>query len=161
MPGPQPHSPHPVPQLVRVPGRLRTKAPQRAERGFRLDRGGTFALYAAAYTVGRFWIEYGRVDEAHHILGLRLNGWTALLVLAVGNALIVVPGHAAGAPDGFDPLKPPSYVFLTALGVLAARSDGASSAGRSSRNHERLLRGFVPSVVVSLVPDFFHFGKGD
>ncbi|CAM5612796.1 prolipoprotein diacylglyceryl transferase [Streptomyces aurantiogriseus] len=53
-----------------------------ADRRFRLDRGRTFAVYAAAYTVGRFWIEYLRVDEAHHILGLRLNDWTALLVFA-------------------------------------------------------------------------------
>jgi len=53
-----------------------------ADRRYGLDRGRAFALYAAAYTVGRFWIEYLRVDEAHHLLGLRLNDWTALLVFA-------------------------------------------------------------------------------
>ena len=32
------------------------------------------------YTAGRFWIELMRTDEANHILGLRLNVWTAALV---------------------------------------------------------------------------------
>jgi outer membrane biosynthesis protein TonB len=33
-----------------------------------------------AYTVGRFWVEYLRVDDANHFLGLRLNNWTSILV---------------------------------------------------------------------------------
>ena len=32
------------------------------------------------YTVGRAWIEYLRIDDANHILGLRLNDWTAIIV---------------------------------------------------------------------------------
>ncbi|MER6160456.1 prolipoprotein diacylglyceryl transferase [Streptomyces sp. NPDC001868] len=60
-----------------------------ADHRFHLDRGRAFALYAAAYTVGRFWIEYLRVDEAHHILGLRLNDWTALLVFAAAVTYLV------------------------------------------------------------------------
>ena len=51
-----------------------------AEKRFRLAYGRTFALYVAAYTVGRAWIEWLRVDSAHHILGLRLNDWTSLIV---------------------------------------------------------------------------------
>lgn len=67
-----------------------------ADRRFRLDRGRAFALYAAAYCVGRFWIEYLRVDEAHHILGLRLNDWTALLVFVAALAyLIAASRHAS------------------------------------------------------------------
>jgi prolipoprotein diacylglyceryl transferase len=50
------------------------------ERRFQLDRGRTFALYVMLYTVGRAWIEYLRVDQATHILGLRLNDWTCLIV---------------------------------------------------------------------------------
>ncbi|MEV6009260.1 prolipoprotein diacylglyceryl transferase [Streptomyces sp. NPDC051976] len=53
-----------------------------ADRRFKLGHGRAFALYVAAYTVGRFWIEYMRVDDAHHILGLRLNDWTAMIVFA-------------------------------------------------------------------------------
>ena len=51
-----------------------------ADRRFRLGHGRAFALYVAAYTVGRSWIEALRVDPAHSFLGLRLNDWTSLLV---------------------------------------------------------------------------------
>lgn len=51
-----------------------------AGRRYKLTHGRTFALYVAAYTVGRAWIEFLRIDDAHHVLGLRLNDWTALVV---------------------------------------------------------------------------------
>ncbi|WP_103935790.1 prolipoprotein diacylglyceryl transferase [Thermomonospora echinospora] len=51
-----------------------------AGRRFALTHGRTFALYVAGYTLGRFWIEWLRIDEAHVILGLRLNDWTSLIV---------------------------------------------------------------------------------
>jgi prolipoprotein diacylglyceryl transferase len=83
-----------------------------ADRRFKLGHGRAFALYVAAYCVGRGWIEYMRVDDAHHILGLRLNDWTALIVFLLAVAYIVVsakkrPGReeivepaAAGAAAG-------------------------------------------------------------
>lgn len=40
--------------------------------------------YLMVYTSGRAWIEYLRIDEAHTILGLRLNVWTSILVFLVG-----------------------------------------------------------------------------
>jgi prolipoprotein diacylglyceryl transferase len=57
-----------------------------ADRRFKLTHGRSFALYVAAYTVGRFWIEALRIDDAHHFLGLRLNDWTSIVVFlgAVG-----------------------------------------------------------------------------
>jgi prolipoprotein diacylglyceryl transferase len=51
-----------------------------ADRRFRLGHSQVFWLYVAAYTVGRAWIEWLRVDDAEHILGLRLNDWTSLIV---------------------------------------------------------------------------------
>ncbi|MDQ1605095.1 MAG: hypothetical protein QOE01_2940 [Actinomycetota bacterium] len=51
-----------------------------ADRRFRLGHGRAFAVYVAAYTLGRAWIEALRIDDAHHFLGLRLNDWTSLLV---------------------------------------------------------------------------------
>lgn len=80
-----------------------------ADRRFTLGHGRAFALYVAAYCVGRFWIEYMRVDEAHHILGLRLNNWTALGVFLLAVLYFVLsarkrPGREAvvepGATDG-------------------------------------------------------------
>ncbi|MGY1501604.1 prolipoprotein diacylglyceryl transferase [Streptomyces sp. QTS52] len=82
-----------------------------ADRRFTLGHGRAFALYVATYCVGRFWIEYLRVDDAHHIMGMRLNNWTAIFVfiLAViyfvlsakkrpGREEVVEPG--ADVPDG-------------------------------------------------------------
>ena len=40
--------------------------------------------YLMVYTSGRVWIEMLRVDEAHHVLGLRLNVWTSVLVFLLG-----------------------------------------------------------------------------
>jgi phosphatidylglycerol---prolipoprotein diacylglyceryl transferase len=51
-----------------------------ADRRFKLGHGRAFALYVLSYTIGRGWIEHLRSDYAHHILGLRLNDWTAIIV---------------------------------------------------------------------------------
>src|SRR5664280_1765278 len=51
-----------------------------ADRRFRLGAGRAFALYLAAYTAGRAWIEALRIDPANRILGLRLNEWTSVAV---------------------------------------------------------------------------------
>lgn len=61
-----------------------------ADRRFRLGHGRAFALYVAAYCTGRAWIEYMRVDEAHHVLGLRLNVWTAIIVFILAVTYIVI-----------------------------------------------------------------------
>jgi phosphatidylglycerol---prolipoprotein diacylglyceryl transferase len=58
-----------------------------------LARGQLFAAYIMAYTLGRVWIESLRVDEANHILGLRLNVWTSIVVFALGAVLWVVIGR--------------------------------------------------------------------
>jgi prolipoprotein diacylglyceryl transferase len=50
------------------------------DRKFKLGRGRAFALYVMAYTVGRFWIEAMRTDDAHVIAGMRVNDWVAILV---------------------------------------------------------------------------------
>ncbi len=88
-----------------------------ADRRFRLGHGRAFALYVMAYTAGRGWIEYLRIDHANHILGLRLNVWTSVLVFAAALVYFLVsarrrpgreesvwrdgarPSDAAVAPD--------------------------------------------------------------
>ncbi|GGP36429.1 prolipoprotein diacylglyceryl transferase [Streptomyces calvus] len=75
-----------------------------ADRRFRLGHGRAFALYVAAYCVGRFWIEYMRVDEAHHILGLRLNNWTSILVFLLAVLYIVL--SARKRPGREDVVEP-------------------------------------------------------
>ena len=61
-----------------------------ADRRFRLGHGRAFALYVAAYTVGRLWIEALRIDEAERILGLRLNIFTSVLVFLGATTYLVV-----------------------------------------------------------------------
>ncbi len=53
---------------------------------FALRHARVFALYVAGYTLGRFWIEGLRVDPAHHILGLRLNQWTSIVLFVAALA---------------------------------------------------------------------------
>jgi prolipoprotein diacylglyceryl transferase len=50
------------------------------DKRFKFGKGRAFALYVMAYTVGRFWIEAMRTDEAHHFLGLRVNDWVSIVV---------------------------------------------------------------------------------
>jgi prolipoprotein diacylglyceryl transferase len=52
------------------------------DRRFTLARGQVFALYGMLYTIGRGAIEMLRIDDANHVLGLRLNVWTSLVVFA-------------------------------------------------------------------------------
>lgn len=61
-----------------------------ADRRFKLGHGRAFALYVAAYCTGRAWIEYMRVDDAHHILGVRLNVWTAVVVFLLAVTYLVL-----------------------------------------------------------------------
>ena len=54
------------------------------DRRLRLGRGNVMALYVMGYTAGRGWIEALRHDHANHILGLRLNDWTSIIVFLAG-----------------------------------------------------------------------------
>lgn len=49
--------------------------------GRKLSGGQIFALYVATYCLGRLGIELLRIDDAHHIAGIRLN---VLVSIAVG-----------------------------------------------------------------------------
>ncbi len=63
------------------------------DRRHRFAGGQVFGLYLMAYTAGRSWIEMLRIDDAHRVLGLRLNVWTSLLVFALGVAVFIVAGR--------------------------------------------------------------------
>ncbi len=63
-----------------------------AERRYDLGRGRVFALYVMAYTTGRAWIEYLRVDEAQLVFGVRLNIWTCLIVFLGALVYFVLHG---------------------------------------------------------------------
>ncbi|HEX3589624.1 MAG TPA: prolipoprotein diacylglyceryl transferase family protein, partial [Pseudonocardiaceae bacterium] len=50
------------------------------DRRLRLGHGRAFALYAAGYAFGRFWIELVRTDQATRVFGVRINVWTMSLI---------------------------------------------------------------------------------
>jgi phosphatidylglycerol---prolipoprotein diacylglyceryl transferase len=65
-----------------------------ADRKFRLGFGRAFAVYAMAYTAGRVWIEYLRVDPVNHIFGLRLNVWTSIVVFVAAAAYFILSSRS-------------------------------------------------------------------
>jgi prolipoprotein diacylglyceryl transferase len=92
-----------------------------AGRRFRLTGDRIFALYVAAYGVGRFIVESLRIDFAHHILGLRVNQWMAILIFAGGVIYLYRTRHKIG-PDVIEQPEPAA----AALPDLA--TDGAADA---------------------------------
>ncbi|MGW1213056.1 prolipoprotein diacylglyceryl transferase [Streptomyces sp. NPDC002499] len=125
-----------------------------ADRRFKLGHGRAFALYVASYCVGRAWIEYLRVDDAHHILGLRLNDWTALVVflLAVtyfvisakkrpGREEVVEPGAAEdGEADGDGDEKKTDVSAKADAGDKEASSE-AKEAAEDDTTDEKAVAG--------------------
>jgi prolipoprotein diacylglyceryl transferase len=64
-----------------------------ADKRFKLGWGRAFALYVMAYTAGRGWIEYMRIDTVNHIIGLRLNVWTSIILFILASIYFVVVGR--------------------------------------------------------------------
>lgn len=93
-----------------------------AERRFKLGGGRAFALYVAAYTVGRAWIEALRVDHANHVLGLRLNDWTSLIVFT-GAVLYLWLGPRS-TPMNRNTPEPPTDLTAGAPDQPPARTKG-------------------------------------
>ncbi|WP_371779299.1 prolipoprotein diacylglyceryl transferase [Streptosporangium subroseum] len=131
-------------------------------RRFALRHGRVFALYVAGYTVGRFWIEGLRVDTAHHILGLRLNQWTSIIVF-IGAMIYfwyarnktndervgMTPELALGSPGAegsIDPAHPSDQA-----------DDAADTAGEAARDGEGPSRDGEPEAIAGTLGE----GAGD
>ena len=66
----------------------------------RLVRPGyLFAVYVTAYTFGRFFTEWMRIDFAHKFLGLRLNDWTSIVVFVAGAGFVIAGLRRPGDPE--------------------------------------------------------------
>lgn len=66
-----------------------------ADRRFQLGHGRAFALYVATYCLGRLWFELLRIDDATHVLGLRVNIFTSVIIGlgAVGYLIVSARRH--------------------------------------------------------------------
>ncbi|WP_408899190.1 prolipoprotein diacylglyceryl transferase [Nocardioides sp. R1-1] len=58
------------------------------DRRLRLGHGRVMAAYVMAYTLGRGWIEYIRIDDVQldDVLGLRFNVWTSIVLFVLAAA---------------------------------------------------------------------------
>jgi prolipoprotein diacylglyceryl transferase len=81
------------------------------EARFKISGGRLLAVYVMGYTAGRGWIEYLRIDTVNHVLGLRLNVWTSVIVFAAAATYFVITGRRARAGDTQDdPATSPAAV---------------------------------------------------
>jgi prolipoprotein diacylglyceryl transferase len=93
------------------------------DRKYKLGKGRAFALYIMAYTVGRFWIEAMRIDDANHFLGLRLNDWVSILVFLGALAYFL---RARGPQEHVRVLEDGSWELVTEGGEPIAWSKSKS-----------------------------------
>ena len=114
-----------------------------ADRKFRLGHGRLFALYVAAYCVGRFGVELMRDDTATHIAGIRINVFTAVFVFigAVVYLLLAPKGREDPATlRGRQPLEAPHDESLVEEWagdlVAAAKGSGIVAAATVAGEHE-------------------------
>jgi prolipoprotein diacylglyceryl transferase len=121
------------------------------DRRLRLDRGRAFAVYAMAYTAGRFWIEGMRSDPAQQVLGLRLNQWTAAVVFLAAAVYLAVTrrrrapmdgpgsepaatGRSAAEPPAGDAADPPPADGSAGHAASGSRLSPPSTSWRSRRS---------------------------
>lgn len=69
------------------------------DRRIRIGHGRLFALYVAGYTLGRFFIEMMRTDEATRILGVRINVFTSVLVFLCAVVYLVLARKGRESPE--------------------------------------------------------------
>ncbi len=94
-----------------------------ADRRWKMGHGRVFALYVMLYAVGRAWIESLRIDEAHHFFGIRLNVFTALVVIVGALIYIVVSARLRPGRETPEELDPP---YAAQRAELAAAGDDAT-----------------------------------
>lgn len=93
------------------------------DRRFKIGHGRLFAMYVAAYCVGRFWVELMRVDPATQFGGIRVNSFTSTLVFLGAVAYILL------APKG---REDPASLAGTAAQSAAEEAQEAEDAADST-----------------------------
>ncbi|MGX1737926.1 prolipoprotein diacylglyceryl transferase [Corynebacterium flavescens] len=74
-----------------------------AQKAWKLGHGRVFALYVASYTVGRFFVENMRSDEATHIFGLRINVVMSVILFVIAVIVFFRLGKGQESAQEVDP----------------------------------------------------------
>lgn len=71
-----------------------------------LRRGELFAVYVLGYALGRLWVESLRIDPASLVLGVRINIWMSLVLIAAAGGVLIWnrlrPAPADAGAEGGD-----------------------------------------------------------
>lgn len=116
-----------------------------AMRRFRMTGDRGFALYAAAYAVGRFITESLRIDFAHHFLGLRLNQWMAIVIFAGGAGYLYRTRHKTGPDVIAAPAPAVAGAAAAPAGVTGSPDDAPSPEATVSAGETLAAEDTVPA----------------
>jgi prolipoprotein diacylglyceryl transferase len=105
------------------------------DKRFKIGHGRLFAMYVAAYCLGRFWVELMRSDVATHIAGIRVNSFTSTFVFIGAVVYIMVapkgredPASLAGKPEQVDEEEDKVEAFVKELTAVAATTGVVAAA---------------------------------
>lgn len=104
-----------------------------ADKRFRLGHGRVFALYVAGYTLGRFWIEQMRTDEATMVFGMRINTLVSAVVFLGAVAVFFFLKKGRETPGQVDPGYQASLVEGGQNPVEASESGGSAATSADGR----------------------------
>jgi prolipoprotein diacylglyceryl transferase len=105
------------------------------DRRYKLGHGRLFAVYVAAYCVGRFCVELLRDDAATHIAGIRINSFTSTFVFIGAVVYIILAPKGREQPETlrgtqYIPVEPePAAEAATVVATVpAAEAAGVAAA---------------------------------
>lgn len=76
-----------------------------AQKAWKLGHGRVFALYVAGYTLGRFFVENMRSDEATMVFGLRINVIVSVVLFIVALVVFFKLPRGQETPAEVDPAR--------------------------------------------------------
>jgi prolipoprotein diacylglyceryl transferase len=108
-----------------------------ADRRFRMGHGRVFALYVAGYTAGRLWIEMMRTDEATHVLGIRINVFTSIVIFALAVLYLIVVRGKREDPALLRGKPLPGDDDTDSSGAAGADAGASGAASKDDEKSER------------------------